>query len=144
MPQGPNAPYSSLDGNQILQRIFEEGNDIIRTDATIIGPVSATITGPIDTIIQGLATFQTSQYTVGTSAVQLTSTPLPNRSSLSIKAVISSSTDFIYIGNSPGVTTASGYPLSNGESIQLDLTTFQVIYAIGSTSSLKVCVLEIA
>lgn len=144
MPQGPNSPYTNLDGNQILQRSFEETNDRIRTDSVVVGPVTAVITGPVDVIIDGLNTFQTSQYTIGTSAVQLTPVPLVNRSSISIKAVIPTFTDVVYIGNSPGVTSSTGYPLTNGDSLQMDLKPSQVIYAIGTTSGLKVCVLEIA
>jgi hypothetical protein len=46
MAQGPNAPYTNLDQNQILQRVFEEGQDKLRVDAQ----VTATI-GTIECII---------------------------------------------------------------------------------------------
>lgn len=35
MPQGPNTPYTGLDQNQILQRIFEEDEDRIRVNAAV-------------------------------------------------------------------------------------------------------------
>lgn len=35
MPVGPNAPYTSLDGNLILQRSFEESDDRLRVDAQV-------------------------------------------------------------------------------------------------------------
>jgi hypothetical protein len=46
MAQGPNAPYTNLDQNQILQRAFEENEDRLRVDAE----VTATI-GTIECII---------------------------------------------------------------------------------------------
>lgn len=103
---------------------------------------SLSITGTTNTNINGLATFQTSQYTVGTSAVQLTPTPLSGRSSMSIK-VITTQNNIVYIGNSSGVTTSTGYPLFNGDSLQLDLTSAHVVYAIASAASQTVAVMEI-
>lgn len=35
MPTGPNAPYTNLDQNQILQRSFEETEDRLRVDAQV-------------------------------------------------------------------------------------------------------------
>ena len=35
MPVGPNAPYTALDQNQILQRCFEETDDRLRVDAQV-------------------------------------------------------------------------------------------------------------
>lgn len=46
MPQGPNSPYTELDQNQILQRVFEESYDRLRVDAE----VTATI-GTVECII---------------------------------------------------------------------------------------------
>lgn len=46
MPQGPNAPYTNLDQNQILQRAFEEGEDRLRVDAevtAVLGTVECVI-----------------------------------------------------------------------------------------------------
>lgn len=90
----------------------------------------------------GLNDFQTSQYTVGTSAVQLTPTPLANRSSLSIK-VTTVGGGVVYIGNSSGVTTANGYPMFSGDSLQLDLNPGQVAYAIASLAGQTVYALEV-
>lgn len=39
MPIGPNSPYSKLDQNQILQRVFEEGEDRLRVDAEVTATV---------------------------------------------------------------------------------------------------------
>lgn len=46
MPQGPNAPYTALDQNQILQRSFEESADRLRVDAevtAVLGTVECVI-----------------------------------------------------------------------------------------------------
>lgn len=105
---------------------------------------TSTVSGTVSANIIGLTTFATSQYTVGGSAVQLTPSPLTNRTSMSVKVVTTSSSDIVYIGNSNGVTTSTGYPLFNGDSIQLDFTPANVIYAIGTNSGQLVYVLELA
>jgi hypothetical protein len=105
--------------------------------------IAGAITGTVSTNLKGLLAFQTSQYTVGTSATQLTVTPLTNRSSMSIKAVTTSSNDIVYVGNSNAVTNANGYPLFNGDSIQLDLTPAQAVWVIGTSAGQTVCVIEI-
>jgi hypothetical protein len=105
-------------------------------------PTSQTISGTVNTNLNGLVSFQTSQTTVGTSAVQLDSSPLSGRTSLSVK-VITSGGAIIFIGNSTSVTTSNGYPLFNGDSIQLDLTTAEHIWAISANTGQTACLLEI-
>lgn len=105
---------------------------------------TSTVTGTVNASIEGLTSFQTSQYTIGTSAVQITPTPLTNRSSMSLKAKTTSSLDIIYIGNNSSVTSSNGYALFAGDSLQLDLTPAQLIYAIGTSSSQLMYVIEIA
>lgn len=39
MSQGPNAPYTRLDQNQILQRVFEEDDDQLRVNATVTATI---------------------------------------------------------------------------------------------------------
>lgn len=104
---------------------------------------SSTVSGTVNTNLNGLTNFQTSQYIVGTSAIQLTVTPLSTRSSMSIKAQTTSNLDIIYVGNSSSVTTSTGYPLFNGDSLQLDLTPSHQVWVIGTTSGQLVYVLEI-
>lgn len=104
---------------------------------------SSTITGTVTSNEAGLTAFQTSQYPIGLSAVQLTPTPLPNRSSVSIR-VIAAPNVYVYIGNNNSVTTSSGYALTNGDSLQLDLTPAGQIWAITGTATQTISVLEIA
>lgn len=103
-------------------------------------PIGST-NGGLDVSLIGLNSFSTSQYTIGTSAVQLTPSPLSNRSSISIKAITSTS---IYIGNSNTVTTSTGYPLFNDDVLNMDLSTTQQIWAISGSAGQTICVLELA
>lgn len=110
-------------------------------NSTVSGTVAIS-GGTISTNLNGLANFQTTQYTIGTSSQQLVTPPLANRSSVSFKAICTG-INAIYIGNSSGVTTATGYPLFNGDSLQLDLSTASSPYAIASTASQTLYVMEI-
>lgn len=133
-------------------------NGVVQVSATIPGTitvnqgtspwvVSGTVTanagsGTFSTSIQGLPTFQTSQYTVGVSAVQLAVTPLTNRSSVSIKVKTTADSEIVYIGNSSSVTTSTGYALFNRDSVSIDLTGAQTLYAISSLAGQTVYVVE--
>lgn len=140
---GVAAPTSAtemgaVDSFGVLQPLTVDPSGKLLVDIT----GTSTVTGTVNASIEGLNSFQTSQYTVGTSAVQLTVTPLTNRSSMSMKAVCTSN-NYVYIGNSSGVTTSTGYILFNGDSLQLDLTPAHVVYAIASAAAQTVYVLEI-
>lgn len=103
----------------------------------------STVTGPVTTEQAGLDAFQTSQYSVGLTAVQLTPTPLANRSSISL-SIIAEPNIAVYIGNSNSVTIHSGYPLFNGNTLEMDLTPTGQIWVISEASDQTVAVLEIA
>lgn len=140
---GATAPTSAtemgaVDTNGKLQPLLVDPSGKLLVDIT----GTSTVTGTVNASIEGLNAFQTSQYTIGTSAVQLTVTPLTNRSSMSMKAVCTTN-NYIYIGNSSGVTTSTGYILFNGDSLQLDLTPAQAVYAIASAAAQTIYVLEI-
>lgn len=93
---------------------------------------------------EGLNSFQTSQYNVGNTPVQLAPTALPNRSSLSISIEAGPNIP-VYIGNSSSVSTTNGYPLYDGSSLQLDLTPSGQVWAVAAVASGPIaCVLEIA
>lgn len=98
--------------------------------------------GTINTDLNGLPNFQTSQVAVGLTPVQLTITPLAARSALSLKAITTGS-NIIYVGNSNTVSTSTGYPLFNGDSLSMDLTGTNVIYAVASAAAQTLCILEI-
>jgi hypothetical protein len=104
--------------------------------------ISGTISGTVDSTLLGLNAFQTSQYTIGVTAIQITPTPLAGRSSISIK-VTTTGMAMIYIGNSNAVTTTTGFPMVSGDNIQMDLTTSQSIYAISNMAGQLLYALEI-
>ena len=118
---------------------------IVNSDGSINADItgSATVSGTVNTNLNGLNSFQTSQYSVGTSAVQLSPTPLTNRSSLSVKVITTSKSDIVYVGNSNSVTISTGYPLFNGDSLQLDLTAAHEIWVIGTSAGQTAALLEI-
>lgn len=150
------------DSNQILPNIYDPTHNAIQVElvgdsialdinsatdsiaiATSAGvPLAINADGSLNVNIEGLSTFQTSQYTVGTSAVELTPTPMTDRRSISIKAITVSG-NIIYIGNSAAVTIATGYPLFNDDVLNMDLTPADTIYAIASAAGQTICVLEI-
>lgn len=119
---------------------------VIASDQSPINVVtsgSSVVSGTVNTNVLGLNVFQTSQYSVGLSAVQLTPAPLTNRSSMSVKATCTSS-NAVYLGNSNAVTTSTGYPLFNGDVTNIDLTGSSQLWAIASAASQTVYVLELA
>ncbi len=77
------------------------------------------------------------RVTVGGTAVQLTSSG--NVHAVMIKAICVGQT--IYIGTSDQVTTSTGYPLADGDSLVLEVRNANQIYAIASASSQSLAVL---
>jgi hypothetical protein len=98
--------------------------------------------GSINTELEGLNSFQTSQYTISLSAVQITPSPLANRSAISFKALCATN-QMIFIGNSNSVTSTTGYPLFDGDSLQMDLTPAHQVWAIASAAGQTLAVLEL-
>jgi hypothetical protein len=200
---GPNAPYTNLSSDQVLQQAFDESKDRLRVDATVTATLgetvikdgttnnllkvnadgsidsnvvltaasdsvtsylkdssgnalnstsgalnvnvtsgSSTVTGTVSANINGLNTFQTSQYIIGTTAIKLTPTPLTNRSSISIKAITTGIP--VYVGHDNGVTVTNGYPIFNNDVLNMDLTGSNQIWAIASSPGQTLCILEIA
>jgi len=125
-------------GSDNQLRVLADGSINVNTASS-----STTIDGPVTTETAGLNAFQTSQYAIGSTATQLAPTPLPNRSSISI-TVEASPNVAVYIGNSSAVTVATGYPLYDGSTIQLDLTPSGQVWAVCATTGSVIATLEIA
>lgn len=139
---GTTAPTSAteiagIDPNGDLRPVSVDINGFINVQGV------STITGPVTTVEGGLDSFQTSQYTIGASAIQLTPIPLPDRSSISLR-VKADAGIAIYIGPSASVTVNNGYPLYDGDTLQMDLTPSNTIYAISTIPGQIVAILEIA
>lgn len=137
---GDNIAIANSDGTKKVDVVTVSGVNALVVD--LANSISSSVSGTVNTNLNGLMAFQTSQYTVGTSAVQLTVTPLTNRSSMSIKAV-TTGTNIVYVGNSSGVTTSTGYALFDGDSLQLDLQPTQAVWVIASAAAQTVYVMEI-
>lgn len=128
---------AGIDPNGDLKGVSVDINGFLNVSGTSV------ITGPVTTNQEGLDSFQTSQYTVGTTPVHLAPTPLANRSSISV-TIIADPNVAIYIGNSNSLTVSNGYPIYNGGTIQLDLTPSGNIWAVTTVADQTVAVLEIA
>lgn len=95
----------------------------------------------VDTPIKALTSIKATQQTIATTATQITTSPLASRRSISIK-LKASATQKVYIGETSGVTTSTGYELNAGDSVDIEVDGTSTIYAIADTSSQVVCILE--
>lgn len=136
---GTYATLTTLTGKNGIDVNIIGGSVTTSGTSTVTGSVSITGAVTTNTNINGLANFNTAQFTVGTSAVNITAA-YGSRSVSSLKA-ITTSTNIIYIGNSSSVTISTGYPLFNGDSIQLDITT-PSIWAIATAAAQTLCELD--
>lgn len=98
--------------------------------------------GSASTDILALTRWQASQVTVGTSAVQIASSPLTARKTISLKGSTSSN-QTVYVGATSAVTASTGYALGNGETLDLDLDDGAQVWAIASSSAQKLFIAEI-
>lgn len=104
---------------------------------------SSTVSGTVTSETAGLNAFATSQYAVGTSAVQITPSPLTNRSSVSLRVIVTGN-EVVFIGTNSGVSTTTGYPLYGGDTLHMDLTPSNQIWAVASAAGQTICALEMA
>lgn len=119
-----NVNQSQLNEEQIIQQVY---NPLVSTSGGL-------------TIDQGaFNTFQTSQQTVGVAAVQITPSPLANRSTVLIKLI---TTGPIYIGNSNSVTASNGFLLNENDTLSLKINVSQKIWIISGNSSDTVSIME--
>lgn len=123
------------DGN--LKPVSVDANGFVNVNGTSV------VTGTVTTHEAGLNTFKTSQYTIGTVEIQLTPTPLSNRSSICLK-VVDIGANTIFFCQTPGAALTDGFPLKSGDNVQLDLTSSGVIYAVSTAPGQLLYVLEIA
>ena len=141
-PNGDPAPTSAteiagIDPNGDLRPVSVDINGFVNVQGV------STITGPVETTEAGLDSFQTSQYAVNMTVVQLTPTPLAGRSSISLR-IEADPNVAVYIGASNTVTIGTGYPLYDGDTLQMDLTDQKTIFAISNGTGSIVAALEIA
>lgn len=98
--------------------------------------------GP-ETQISPTTSLSHGQRAVGVAEVRILGTTEQLTRSVSVKA-LSTNTGIVYIGRQ-GVTTATGWELSAGESIDIDVNEQAVnLYAIASMAAQGVCWIAIA
>jgi hypothetical protein len=95
-----------------------------------VAPVSAQVRNPIHLVAPY-------RVTVGAAAVQLTTSG--NVHGVVIKAICPGQT--VYVGVSSSVTTATGYPMADGETLTLEVQNANQVYAIASAATQSVAVL---
>jgi hypothetical protein len=100
-------------------------------DINVLGqPIQVTVaSGNIDVRILPPSVWQTSQVTVGTSAVTIIPAALTDRKGLLVKNW-SSTTDCYIAESLPAASTATAYPLSARDAIAIDLTAGTAVYGI--------------
>lgn len=79
-------------------------------------------------------TLQTGQTTVGTSAVQVTSSDIGCVQGVTVRAAAANA-GTVYIGNSSGVTTSTGFELGAGQAEFFAVEKVDLLYAIASEAS---------
>lgn len=97
----------------------------------------------VDTPIESLTTFTTAGVTVLNSATRIDSSQLANRKAVSLKATTTNNKR-IFIGEDNTVTTSTGYPLSAGASLDIDLTDDAEIWGIADGSSQSLFIIQAA
>lgn len=141
-PTGTTAPTSAteiagIDPSGNLHAVSVDTNGFLNVNGTSV------VSGTVTTDQAGLTAFQTSQYTVGITPVQLAPSPLANRSSISI-TIDADPNISVFIGNSSSVSVSNGYPLKDGSTLQLDLTPSGQVWAVSTVAGQTAAVLEIA
>lgn len=98
----------------------------------------------VETPVKALAGLKVTRTSMTGTATKVVSAPQTNRRSLAIRAICSGSA-LVYIGANSSVTASNGYPLSDGQSIDLDLDdSVTEIWGIASSGTQAVAVVEVS
>jgi len=105
------------------------------------GTIEATVG---DVSISGLEAFDTDHVLVGMTPVQLFTTPLTGGSAVNIKVKTTGQTEVVYIApSSARLLAGKGYPLLDGDTVQLDLKATAEVWAMGSTADQDVYTMQL-
>jgi len=80
--------------------------------------------------------------TLGGTVAKLPTTPLKYRRAISV--INNSSSDTVYVGFDPNITTGTGWPLAAGACVSFDLNGAVELYGVSSGSSTDVRILELS
>ena len=83
-----------------------------------------------------------SAISVGTSTVALPTVALPYRRAISI--CNNSTSETLYIGFDPGVTTSTGWPLAAGGAVSFDINGDVRLYGVSSGANTDIRILELS
>lgn len=114
--------------------------------AASVSVVIASDQSDVSVDLKALDSWSVKQLNVGISAIQVASSPLSGRKTIALKAICTTGNS-IYIGPTSAVDISGsngGFPLANGETIELDLDSTATIYAIASAASQTLAYTEIA
>lgn len=132
-PIGDNGSPSPSQSTQI-SGVDPSGNVkpvAVDADGNIITSGTSTVTGSVNVL--GLTAFKTTIYDVDDlTIIQLFTVTFPNQSVVTVKAVCTGA-NYISIKEDNNPLTI-GWPLYNGDTLQMDLTGAQNIYAIASAA----------
>lgn len=147
LPQATLGSQLGLTSNVVMTKggmVAYDGSAVINLGAGTSGGLDVGIVQhEVETPIESLSTIKVTRTSMTTTAARVVSTPQAGRRSISIKCVASGSA-LVYIGHNSSVNSGNGYPLSDGQSIDIELDdTFQDIYGIASTGTQAVAVMEV-
>lgn len=112
--------------NDISQQRHLAGTQVI-----VVNPEDATAGGP----------FRATAMTVGTTATRIPTVGLAYRRTIAIR---NNGASTVFLGESSGVTVATGFPLKPDEIFHADATGDVPVYGISDSSSVDVRVMELS
>lgn len=121
-----------------IRAITGVGNQTV----TISGqPIEVTVSsGDVSVEIQPPSTWQTNQVIVTSTTALLIPAVLFDRKSLLVKNW--SNTTDVYIGESAGLTSGTGYPLSARDALAIDLAAGSAIYAVTASGTADIRIVQ--
>jgi len=130
---------SAITARAEISQVSEWANSLTGSSATSNACADNSNTSLRTNLYNEIGTsFAHNQTSVGTSAVQLASNT--STKGVLVKAK-STNTGIIYVGNSSGVTSSTGFELLAGEAVLVPVNNSNLIYCIASASSQAVCLL---
>lgn len=147
----PSTNYGS-DTTSTNLAIMTRGSLIARNDSDIYDTIYRATNGglriavhehDVETPLKSLVTPRVTRTAITTTAAKVVATPQANRRSISIKAICATGT-LVYIGFDSGVTAANGYPMTDNDTLDIELDATADIWAIASTGTQGVAVIEVS
>lgn len=138
-------PKSDIDFTRAIRGVYEE-EPIVANRVLLVDKNGQRHddSNPISADIASLSAASTAQYTVGTSAVQVDPDAPEGRRSISVRFKATTSGALAYLGFSSGVSSSTGYLLTDGDSMTLDVGTTVEVWVVASHVAQKIFVCQVA